>query len=450
MQKRFVLVDHARKEERLHGEAVREVACRSYITDCGDPENYAGKLIGDNNVAVIDRTTGSTPYSFFSNEWEGGGNPNGSNERYATWLLGEINRLGSVKVVTHSIGPGGGLGLIERRGATLPFLVVQGAGNGGRDEFHASHHAPHTIPIIQAAIRANKVLYVAGHDRQGGRYIRHPGSSGCKGADAGCIWAPFVTDGAGGTSLSAPRVAAALASVLAVFPDTSHQNLAKFAKACALKQGQGIEVMLRQSGGVGVADFTCMGGVMTALANLPTGGSTTTTINGKSVSLTERSISLSFTASPSLAGYFPEEEKKDTFRFALVPTDGENFLLVGVQQHGDLFASAGVGLRDNFFGFSEGHGRVFDTRLEAGHQNAFIRLAQQHSEGGSAISSAQASTLGLTLQKEFQLAGENTTLNLAAHADKFLGGSAEIPYGSVNLKNGKWEHQVNLRFVHRF
>ena len=93
---------------------------------------------------------------------------------------------------------------------------------------------------------------------------------------------------------------------------------------------------------------------------------------------------------------------------------------------------------------------MFDTRLEAGHENAFVRFAQQRSEGGSAISSARASTLGFTLQKVFQLAGENTTLHLAAHADKFLGGEAKIPFGSVKLRDGDWEHRASLGFLHRF
>ena len=80
---------------------------------------------------------------------------------------------------------------------------------------------------------------------------------------------------------------------------------------------------------------------------------------------------------------------------------------------------------------------MFDTRLEAGHENAFIRFARQHSEGGSAVSSAQASTLGFTVQKEFQLAGEGApSCIIAAHADKFLGGEADIPFGSVKLQDG--------------
>ena len=448
MQERFVILERGGSLALQHGKAVRKTACLAYITECTNPEDYSGKVINRNGVAEVSRTDGSTPFSFFQN-----GDPSFTSDRERTdWHLGEFRKLGSVKIVSHSEIPHpDGIGaLVEGGGDSLPFLVVHSAGNKKSDAFPVAAQDP-TMPNIQAAIRANKVLYVAGHDRQSGRYVRHSSSSGCKGADEGCIWAPFVAEGVGaGTSLSAPMVASALASVLAVFPDTSHQNLAKFAKACALKGGSGIEALLRQSGGVGVADFTCMGKVTTALANLPTGGRTTTTINGSPVTVSGRTLSLPLAGyTGDIAQYFPKEEEDD-FSFGLVPTDGNNFLLVGIQRHGNLFASAGAGLRNDFFGFSEGHGRVFDARLEAGHENAFIRFAQQRSEGGSAISSAQASTLGLTLQKEFQLAGEYTTLHLAAHADKFLGGEAEIPFGSVKLQDGKWEHRVSLSFLQRF
>ena len=104
-----------------------------------------------------------------------------------------------------------------------------------------------------------------------------------------------------------------MASALAVFPDTSHQNLAKFGKACALKRGNGIEALLRQSGGVGVADFTCMGGVVTALANLPTGGRTTT-INGSPVTVSGRTLSLLLSGyTGDIAQYFPKEVEEDDF-----------------------------------------------------------------------------------------------------------------------------------------
>ena len=137
------------------------------------------------------------------------------------------------------------------------------------------------VIAMQEAVKNNQVLYVAGHTRSNGDYIRDPSSSGCKvdGAYAsiseGCLWAPFTANtGKGtyvGTSISTPLVAMSLASIFAVFPETTGENLAKFAKACAKKTGQGIPALLAKAGGVGVADFTCMGTVTGALANLPTG-----------------------------------------------------------------------------------------------------------------------------------------------------------------------------------
>ena len=210
MQKRFVLVD----DDGSHGENIRKTACNAYITGCDDPEEYRGQIINRNGVAVVDRTTGSTPYSFF------GDNPfaPSTDTEYFAWLLDEFGKLGSVKIVTHSISVDSGTSFPARRGANISFLVVHSAGNDGEDAFPLS--AQHIYwSNVQAAIAANKVLYVAGHDRQGNLYVRHADSSGCKGADEGCLWAPFVSEGVGaGTSHSAPKVAAALASVLAVFP----------------------------------------------------------------------------------------------------------------------------------------------------------------------------------------------------------------------------------------
>ena len=107
---------------------------------------------------------------------------------------------------------------------------------------------------------------------------------------------------------------AALASVLAVAPETTHQNLARFGKACVKKSGEGIEKLIRRWGGLGVADFTCMGSVIDALANLPTGGETKVTVNGKPVTLSGREIVLSFAGVTDI----PEEEEGHLF-FSTVP-----------------------------------------------------------------------------------------------------------------------------------
>ena len=181
--------------------------------------------------------------------------------------------MGTVKIVSNSSTFAGGI--VQRwvnDGNFLPYLIVAGAENQGWDSVGHPEMTESTLADIQTLAAANKLLVVAGLDWSdpGGElvvyYIRHTMSSGCKGVSDGCLWTSYASFGAGsqGTSNSAPLVASALASVLAVFPDTAPVELAKFAKACAKRsgtdrRGNTIAALLRQSGGVGVADFTCMG-----------------------------------------------------------------------------------------------------------------------------------------------------------------------------------------------
>ena len=68
----------------------------------------------------------------------------------------------------------------------------------------------------------------------------HDLSNSCRDVDDGCIWAQFDFPGiGGGTSASAPQFASALASVLAVFPDTSAGDLAAFGKILCQEGGRG-------------------------------------------------------------------------------------------------------------------------------------------------------------------------------------------------------------------
>ena len=295
----------------------------------------------------------------------------------------------------------------------------------------------------------NKALYAAGHSIVGGRYVRHRSSSGCSGPiNDGCLWVPFQFDFHGdgsevgtGTSLSSQALASSLASVLAVFPNTSHQNLAKFAKACAKKSGQGIEALLRTAGGVGVADFSCMGDVTTALANLPSGGSATTTVNGVPVVVRGRDISLSFTNNGTRTSVPLSEVYGIAFQF--ISTGEGSAMLVATKQEGEFFTSLGAGTQQDFFGFTRAHGTVRATEVSAGHRNAFIRYSEQYSSGGDIISSAKGQSLGITLQKEFVLS-EDTLLSAAMHSDQFLNGTANIPFGTVDLERGGWNHYLSL------
>ena len=221
----------------LHAREVRAVACHSYITGCKNPNDLS-----------------TTPFSFYSISI---GGLVGDEETVA--LLAKIPS--TVKIISLSIAPMG-RGPINTRGASLPFVVVQGAGNDSNENFfHSGVYSPDNPTDVEwrkrilAAAAADKVLYVAGHYSDDPTR-RASGSTGCTGMDDACLYAPFGfldvpgVGGVAGTSFSTPNVAAALASVLAVFPSTEGTELIRLAKACA--------VSVPTLSGLGRADFSCM------------------------------------------------------------------------------------------------------------------------------------------------------------------------------------------------
>lgn len=458
MQKMFVLTEYIR---RRHGEGVRHTACVSYTLQCEDPESFAGKTF--NPDGSVTTHTGSAPYTSFTNLYEGSSDDEIVN-RYGAfgWAREQVEAMGTAKIVVETIGPEAGLA--AKHGASLPFLLVQSLGNRTTDDYDDSGFRMRISnhQNIQAAVDAHKVLYAAGWDRDAdGNYIKHELSRACRGVDNGCLWAQFDfrSISRSGTSYSAPNVGAALASILAVFPDTTHQNLAKFAKACARRSGQGIEVLLREYGGVGVADFTCMGGVTQALANLPAGGRVNVDVNGQNVSLGERDVALSFT--PTLA-FSPNGENSVTlhgvtvpkkmeglkFFLNMIPTGEEEMMLVGGVKRDNLFASASFGTEDDFFGFTGGHGSIQSARLTAGHESFFAHIARTRSGGGKFIREAGGQSLGLTVREEFALT-ENSNLEVLMQTEKFLGGSADIgsdeaSFGRIRLHGSGWNHRLDL------
>lgn len=188
------------------------------------------------------------------------GNTDVQFERFLPQFL-NAPAFSAVELVSFSNNPFGN-GFIEFRGASLPFAVVQSTGNEGIEQFYkVTNYSPNNATDVKfrkniaRAITADKVLYVAGYTRVNGEYVRDPSSTGCTGVESSCLYAPFsfsTPDGGdvSGTSGSAPNVAAALASVLAIFPDTEGVALIRLAKACAIPE-QGLS-------GLGRADFGCM------------------------------------------------------------------------------------------------------------------------------------------------------------------------------------------------
>ena len=434
MQRMFVITDI----DLDHAGQVGLVACESYVTrhDCNDRATVTLQKGG-----ALERRDGTTPFTqllFFDSRDD----PDYIGD--ILWLTRQIQAMGTAKIVMH---PREILGSPSLHSNNEQYLTVLSAGNGTDnfpwfDEFL-------TAPQKEAArkaMRDGNLIIVAGYDRdEYGNYIRHADSNSCLGADEGCLWTRMdflpLTTGTG-TSFSAPQFASALASVLAVFRETTHQNLAEFGKACTKKSGEGIEQLLRESGGLGVADFECMGSVVAALANLPTGGQTNVSVKGQNVSVGRDQITLSLTQSDEVPSMLRQEE--DGFSYLLIPTGDGLASAILLQKEGDTFASLTFGIQDDFFGFSDGHHGVFAAEVAAGHENAFVRFSQQRSSGGTDIRHAKGRAMGITLQKEFSLS-ESTVLTAQGDADRFLGGSAAISFGDVNLPEGEWQYRLHLR-----
>ena len=439
MQSKWVVAE----SDIEHAREVGKVACQSYAVDSAQCAytDHTGKH-RDSNGTVTSRTGGTTPFTMLLDE-----NFAANNAVDNSWFKQEAVNMGA-KIVNYS--QGGRYAAFTAVGdggppySTLPYLIIHSAGNDHTNDSWYDIGTPAEKAKIDAAVTADKLLFVAGWDKDAaGNYIRHSASSSCKATgnklDSACLWAQYEFPGIGnGTSYSAPQVSAALASVLAVFPDTTPQNLAKFGKACARRSGNGIETLLRVSGGIGVADFGCMGGVISALRNLPTGGTTNVSVNGQSVAVSGRNLSLGFAEGLSIL-----TDGEDGSSFYPVRNGEKGILFVGQHRYGSLFASAAVGTRDDFFGFTEEHERVFESRVSAGGENLFVTLSEQYSSGGDVIDSARGRSLALVARERFSLTDE-TSLTVSARADRFLGGSADIPVGSVPLNRGGWEYGLSL------
>ena len=277
-----------------HAQIVRYIACESYITPCEDSESFSGKTRNPDGTVTVHTGT-ATPYSSFtSSKWPI--KPSDLSNR--DWVYDEIVRMGTARIVVYATSPSGTPA--NRNGADLPFLQVSSMGNVNPDNGLIRYPIDDFARVgdfgrIPEAVKADKTLLIAGwHRDQNGDYTRHSSSIACgpyvPSVAEGCLWARLSFDEGNGTSLSGPNVGAALASILAAFPDTTDQNLARLAKACADKDGNGIEELLREFHGVGVADFGCMGPITEVRENLPPGATTRVIIDGKTVRVSEREL----------------------------------------------------------------------------------------------------------------------------------------------------------------
>ena len=454
---------------REHGRLIRRTSCRAYIVECDDPD-----------------ATRSRPFTYLQNYTRTGAYVEidyaeaglAPRSRHAgAWFKRAIDNAG-IRLASVSIRPEG-YGLVGQYGDGLDFLVVHSAGNGRMDAFPVRPQNPLFRGIARAAA-ADKVVYVAGYGVDaGGDVVRHPHSSGCDAVSDACVWAPFVTPGVGaGTSFGTARVAAALASVLAVFPRTTHQNLARMLKASARR-------LSTLPNGLGVVDLT-------RLTTLDTGGDWRLVQDGgefnravapphpNHVTLPgNAAISSSFAVSPQGERITLGTVVEGTFgRTApVVPADfraappvvvaglgrglslrlsrpGCDLHAGGLYEHepSRLFAAAGVGIRDDFFGLGARHDYDETIAYEAGagHRDLFFRVSRQWTEGRGKglIESAQGTAIGVTARRSFAVS-ESTRVEAALALDKFAGGEARTVFGAVRMAESGWNRTVSVRLAHR-
>ena len=470
-----------------HSDRVREVACHSYIEACADPFGPDAPLQFHLGVRYEGLEDG-VPEGYAAEQiLDMLRNANGPitvagktvTERLASEQIETILRdlPQSVKIVSTSFG---GVTPAALLGADLPFASIDSAGNEDRDTFlRPGTPDDPGLANIRAAIAADRMLLVSGYstpDARRGIYKRD-GTTGCigEGYSEGCIWAPswiaYPYDGPdedrvfefGGTSASAPHVAAALASVLAVFPETTPQNLVRLAKACAIPTPS-------LPGGVGRADFTCMTTMgdngewrvvsAEAFARLvsplrmnamvfPGDARITGTFVGRAGKPVELGTSAggAFSFASGIPGFAPGR----TAGFFPVAADGGGNPSVGggYMTEGGLFAAVAMGDRDGFFGL-DGRHRYSGTRaadMAVGHRHAYARFSRQWSAAPPLIGAVRGDALGLTAEYSFGL-GAATELSVAGHADRFVGGKADTVFGPVDIGASPWNRSAAVSVDH--
>ena len=439
----------------LHSDNVRIVACHSYIRACEDPFGT------------------SAPNQFHLGVgYTSGGEYIDSSTQMETVIS---NLAGTVKIVSSSFS---GSTPSVLRGANLPFASIEAAGNEDRETFvPAGFPETDDIRNMRAAVAADKVLYVSGYratETADGTVYERDGFTGCKGAGftEGCIYAPShylyprnvpldeTIVNFGGTSAATPHVASALASVLAVFPETTPQNLIRVAKACAIPTPS-------LPGGVGRADFTCMtkmgsDGQWRVLSSSEFAGLYTpdrmnalvfpgnARVSGSFVPRSGKPVVLAtnarqaFSFAAGIPNLSPERQEEGLFPVA----DGKESVGIGYMGANDLFAAVTFGNRDSFFGLTEEYGYSGTTGLNAqfGHANMFARFSRQTSST-SLVREVEGDAMGLTARYAFGLTPA-TGVTLSAHMDRFTGGRADTVFGPVNIGRSPWNRSANLAVDH--
>ena len=422
-----------------HAQRVRRVACESFITGCESGRPAPVTVVDNSDIYADGR--GGQPSHVYPNIIPSG-----------------------MKLVSGSFSPGwDSLQELDRQQTS--FALIQSAGNnpdsqgvGDGGEAHLRTFA--ADPEIAQAIQDNRVLFVAGYTTdESGNFITDPWSVSCEGAENQCIYAPYrfvLEDGSllTGTSAATPQVAAGLASVLALFPDTTRYNLIKLGKTCAVSE-PGLP-------GLGRADFTCMTvmedgrwrvvgvdevinpGQMQSM-RFPGRASVSgqfahPNAPGETVALGLTSLGI-FRFTP---GVPVVTEESVTGLFPVMVGDEQNHTLgVGYATSGGWFSRLSYGQRDTFFGLEETYGYAGSTAIDAdaGHRSLFARVSWQSARESRLIHGAEGIAFGIGAQRDVYRAGE-FGVNLSGSMSRFLGGSADTAFGKVLIGESRWNREV--------
>ena len=202
---------------RPHAKGVQNAACNGYIIQCDYtvPSTKPFTFIGFN---VID-----------------------------DWLHREVRRRGG-KIVTSSQSHGGPFS-----GAAMEsYINVNSAGNVRDDNFFRFANAVYDrkrdvfvkedgqtlgrgetwLFHIRDAVKSQKIIYTSTYTLDGQANIV-PVTTGCLGVEESCVWLPAGINHTA-TSIQSPRLGAALASLLAVFPEYDVFDIAALTNSCAL------------------------------------------------------------------------------------------------------------------------------------------------------------------------------------------------------------------------
>ena len=445
---------------RWHGGTVQAAACLGYAP-------------GGCEVARTDDAYGysvsSAPFIYIEP-------PQGNNggvfqdDQFAAALA----RHPHLKVVSMSIGMNSGQARAIGEGGVV---FLWGAGNTGvadfreansgfSDEAEGSPDSPYHGNAFLRQLENDGGLLVAGYDRDDSdAFVPHADTTQCGGVDGVCLYAPFefvLTEGGvtyAGTSLSAPFVAAGLASVLAAFPETEGRDLIRLAKRCAVP-----EPGLRN--GLGRFSLACMDNSPIFHLDRPAATEETAQSVRSRHARMQRLLPASLPGSARLTvevegvGLARDIEGDFSYRSGLATPPawrgGEGAAAwldlfhdhargaLGVRIGGeDVFLAGSWATHEPAF-FGHGGYAVESFNAAAGTERAFLRWSRQSGErqGESFVGAVRGDAIGATLTHTFA-----TPLGVVTpfvHADRFEGGRAATAAGDLRLRASAWSREAGV------